>query len=155
MNDQQELARRVQRVRDLMAERGYDAIILRNNPDLRWLTGAVRCFDDEPAHVAFVTQDSLRLHTDSRYYNSFLERMGEDSPWLIDMQTIAAPEWAAARIESDRARVVAIEDTASVSFLDDLKVACSARGIACLLPRLHSDIVRLRSEEHTSELQSR
>lgn len=108
MNDQQELARRVQRVRDLMVERGYDAIILRNNPDLRWLTGAVRCFDDEPAHVAFVTQDSLRLHTDSRYYNSFLERMGEDSLWLIDMQTIAAPEWAAARIESDRARVVAI-----------------------------------------------
>ena len=152
MNDQQELARRVQRVRDLMAERGYDAIILRNNPDLRWLTGAVRCFDDEPAHVAFVTQDSLRLHTDSRYYNSFLERMGEDSSWLIDMQTIAAPEWAAARIESDRARVVAIEDTASVSFLDDLKVACSARGIACLLPRLHSDIVRLRIVKSESEI---
>ena len=110
MNDQQELARRVQRVRDLMTERGYDAIILRNNPDLRWLTGAVRCFDDEPAHAAFVTQDGLWLHTDSRYYNSFLERMGGDSPWLIDMRAIAAPEWAAARIEAARARVVAIED---------------------------------------------
>lgn len=29
-----------------MAERGYDAAILRNNPDLRWLTGAERTFDD-------------------------------------------------------------------------------------------------------------
>lgn len=46
---------RLARLRQLMAERGYDAVLLRNNPDLRWLTGAERTFDHETeigrAHV--------------------------------------------------------------------------------------------------------
>ena len=67
---------RVERLRALMAERGYDAVILRNNPDLRWLTGAERTFDDEVAHTAVVTAGGLWLHTDSRYYNTFVERLG-------------------------------------------------------------------------------
>ena len=68
-----------------MAECGYDAAIIRNNPDLRWLTGAERTFDDETAHTAFITQDGLWLHTDSRYFNTFLTRLGPDTPWHIDM----------------------------------------------------------------------
>ena len=40
MADAMACAGRVERLRALMAERGYDAVILRNNPDLRWLTGA-------------------------------------------------------------------------------------------------------------------
>ena len=46
MADSTACAARVERLRSLMAERGYDAVILRNNPDLRWLTGAERTFDD-------------------------------------------------------------------------------------------------------------
>ena len=68
---------RVARLRELMKTRGYDAVILRNNPDLRWLTGAERTFDFELAHTAFITQDEQFLHTDSRYYNTFIERLGE------------------------------------------------------------------------------
>ena len=45
-------AGRIARFRTLMAERGYDAAIIRNNPDLRWFTGAERTFDDETAHTA-------------------------------------------------------------------------------------------------------
>ena len=55
MADSTACAGRVERLRALMAERGYDAVILRNNPDLRWLTGAERTFDDEVAHTAVVT----------------------------------------------------------------------------------------------------
>ena len=36
-----------------MAQRGYDAVVLRHNPDLRWLTDAERVFDFEQAHTAF------------------------------------------------------------------------------------------------------
>ena len=36
---------RVARFRALMDERGYDGVILRNNPDLRWLLGTERTFD--------------------------------------------------------------------------------------------------------------
>ena len=78
MADARACAGRVERLRELMAERGYDAVILRNNPDLRWLTGSERTFDDEVAHTAFVTADGLWLHTDSRYYNTFVTRLGED-----------------------------------------------------------------------------
>ncbi len=37
-----------------MAQRGYD-VVLRHNPDLRWLTDAERTFDFEQAHT-LVTQ---------------------------------------------------------------------------------------------------
>lgn len=33
-------ATRLARLRQRMAEKGYDAVVLRNNPDLRWLTGS-------------------------------------------------------------------------------------------------------------------
>ena len=39
MADEKACAARVAKLRALMEERGYDAVILRNNPDLRWLTG--------------------------------------------------------------------------------------------------------------------
>lgn len=91
-----------------MAERGYDAAILRNNPDLRWLTGAERTFDDEVAHTAFVTADGLWLHTDSRYYGTFQDRLGADTPWKLDMDIVSPAWWAAQRIRETRSRVVAV-----------------------------------------------
>ena len=72
MADLQAAAKRVARFREVMAQRGYDAVVLRHNPDLRWLTDAERTFDFEQAHTAFITQDELFMHTDSRYYNTFL-----------------------------------------------------------------------------------
>ena len=78
MADLQAAAKRVARFREVMAQRGYDAVVLRHNPDLRWLTDAERVFDFEQAHTAFITQDELFMHTDSRYYNTFLERLGAD-----------------------------------------------------------------------------
>lgn len=49
---------RIARLRQLMSQRGYDAVIVRNIPDLRWLTGAAQTFDEEVAHVAFITEIS-------------------------------------------------------------------------------------------------
>ena len=118
MADKKAYAERVERLRSIMRERGYDAVILRNNPDLRWLTGAERTFDDEVAHTALVTADHLFLHTDSRYYNTFIERLGTDTAWEIDQDIVDPADWAAEHVRNAHARVVAVEDTATLAFYD-------------------------------------
>ncbi len=143
---------RVARLRVLMDERGYDAVVLRNGPDLRWLTGCQGVFDDEVAHTALVTADSLWLHTDSRYYNSFIERMG-DGPWQLDMELVSPAAWAASHILSARARVVAVEDTCDLAFYDALCHECSQVSIAPAFPRLHGDICDLRMVKDEAELE--
>lgn len=146
-------AQRVARLRELMETRGYDAVVLRNNPDLRWLTGAKRTFDDEVAHTALVTQEGLWLHTDSRYYNTFCERLGPDTAWHLDQEVVSAPAWVAARALEQRVRVLAIEDTVDLAFYDALKVELAKASIAPALPRLHSDICDLRMVKDDEELE--
>lgn len=143
---------RVARVRSLMAQRGYDAVVVRNNPDLRWLTGAARVFDFETAHTAFITADGLWLHTDSRYFNAFGERLGDRSAWRLDMDMVDAPAWIADRIRATRARVVALEDTNTLAFADALDRCLSDASTACLLPRLHGDLVAMRAVKDCDEL---
>ena len=142
----------VERLRKIMADRGYDAVILRNNPDLRWLTGAERTFDDEVAHTAFVTARHQFLHTDSRYYNTFCERLGPNTAWEIDQQIVDAAAWAADRARDARARVVALEDTCTLGFYDDFQTALAARSAAVLTPRLHGDLVKLRAVKDSEEV---
>lgn len=146
------VAARIARLRELMAERGYDAVLLRNNSDLRWLTGASRVFDFEIAHTALITPEHAWLHTDSRYFGSFIERLGEDGPWAIDMTTQTHALWAAHLIRSERLRVVAIEDTLELGFFDELQVELGKASAACLLPRLHSDIAIMRAIKDEEEL---
>jgi Xaa-Pro aminopeptidase len=135
-----------------MFARGYDAAILRNNPDLRWLTGAERAFDDECAHTAFVTADGLWLHTDSRYYGTFVDRLGSDTPWQLDMEVVGHAAWSAQRILESRARVVAIEDTVDLAFYDSLNAELGRASIAALLPRMHEDVATLRIVKDEEEI---
>lgn len=153
MADAHACAQRVERFRALMAERGYDAAILRNNPDLRWLTGAERTFDDEVAHTAVVTADALWLHTDSRYYNTFCERLGKDCTWAIDQEAVDPATWAAARVAEARARVVAVEDTCDLAFFDAFGEACARASVACLTPRMHGDLCDLRMVKDDEEVE--
>ena len=143
---------RVERLRALMAKRGYDAVVLRNNPDLRWLTGAARTFDFELAHTAFVTAGGLWLHTDSRYYNTFVERLGVDTPWQLDMDVIDAPAWVASMVAKTRARVVAIEDTNQLSFYNALNAELARTSVACLMPQLHGDLIKMRAVKDEAEI---
>lgn len=153
MADAAACAGRVARLRELMADRGYDAVILRNNPDLRWLTGAERTFDDEVAHTAFITAEGQWLHTDSRYFNTFRERLGADTPWQIDEDMTTPAAWAAARAAQTKSRVVAVEDTCDLAFFDAFLHECNAASIACLAPRLHDDICDLRMIKDAEEVE--
>lgn len=153
MADAHACVARVERFRALMAERGYDAVILRNNSDLRWLTGAERTFDDEVAHTAFVTADGLWLHTDSRYFGTFQSRLGADTPWKLDMDLVTPAWWAAQRIRETRSRVVAVEDTCDLAFFDALGEECAKASVAVLTPRLHGDIANLRIVKDAEEVE--
>lgn len=152
MADKKACAERVERLRSIMRERGYDAVILRNNPDLRWLTGAERTFDDEVAHTALVTADHLFLHTDSRYFNTFIERLGTDTAWEIDQDIVDPADWAAEHVRDAHARVVAVEDTATLAFYDAFEASLAAHSVAALTPRLHGDLVRLRAVKDAEEV---
>ncbi|MBO7673423.1 MAG: aminopeptidase P family protein [Atopobiaceae bacterium] len=143
---------RMGRLRSLMDAGGYDALIVRNNADLRWLTGAARVFDDEVAHTAFVTQQGAWLHTDSRYYGSFLQHMQDAGSWSLDMEQQTHSEWCAARIKQERARVVAIEDTVTLGFFEDVQSELNKVSCACLMPRLHGDLALLRLVKDREEL---
>lgn len=150
--DRMVAAERVRRLRKIMADRGYDAVVLRNNPDLRWLTGSERTFDFETAHTAFVTAESLLLHTDSRYFNTFRERLGDECPWTIDMDVVDPAWWVAQHVRDARARVVAVEDTLDLAFFDSLSAELAKVSVACLLPRLHGDLVDLRQVKDAQEI---
>ena len=92
-------AGRIERVRALMAERGYDAIVVRDEANLRWLTGVKGVFDYtfEFPHAAFITADQCLFHTDSRYLNSFEENTSAGSPWVYDMDEGTIPVGSPAR----------------------------------------------------------
>lgn len=147
-----DISGRMARLREIMAERGYDAVLLRNNSDLRWLTGAARVFDFETAHTAIITADAAWLHTDSRYYGSFIERLGEDGPWAIDMENTPHAVWAVRLLRSLRVRMVAIEDTLELGFYDNLQVELNKASYSCITPRLHGDIALLRVNKDEEEL---
>lgn len=145
---------RIAKVRALMSQRGYDALVLRNNADLRWLTGAARVFDFESAHTAFITQDSLLFHTDSRYYNTFLEALGPQTPWTFDQQQVSMACWVAQRaLEAGCASgVVCIEDTFTLAQAEGLRRAFEDRSCAPRLAQLHGDVVKLRAVKDADEI---
>lgn len=143
---------RLDLVRNLMYERGYDALVIRNNADLRWLTGVEGTFDDEDAHTAFITQDQLFLHTDSRYYNNFVERLGASSAWQLDQELTSHARWTAQHALKTRSLSLAIEDNVSLAFYDELKAALLACSIDPHVARLHGDLCDLRMVKDESEL---
>lgn len=145
---------RIERVRELMDERGYDAVIIRDEANLRWLTGAEGVFDytGELPHAAFITASNTFLHTDSRYYNSFIEHLPADSPWVLDMEAIGIPRWAAERARDTKCRVVAVEDTMELSFYDGLVRGLEDLSIGALLPQMHGDLRLMRAVKDEEEI---
>ena len=145
---------RIERVRELMDERGYDAVIIRDEANLRWLTGAEGVFDytGELPHAAFITASNAFLHTDSRYYNSFIEHLPADSPWVLDMEGIGIPRWAAERARDAKCRVVTVEDTMELSFYDGLVRGLEDLSIGALLPQMHGDLRLMRAVKDEEEI---
>ena len=148
-------AGRIARLRSLMEDRGYDAVVVRDEANLRWLTGAMGVFDYtfEFPHAAFISHDACYLHTDSRYFNSFAENMPEGSPWQIDMDGFDIPGWVAQRALETRSRTIAIEDDMQLSFYQGILRGLEDRSIAASLPQMHGDIRRMRAIKDAEEIE--
>ena len=148
-------AGRIERVRDLMAARGYDAVLVRDEANLRWLTGAEGTFDFtyEFPHAALITADELFLHTDSRYYNTFQEHLPKDGPaWQLDMEIIAIPRWVAERVRDTRSRTLAVEDSMQLAFYTGLTRALEDLSAPVLVVQMHGDVNRMRIVKDAEEI---
>lgn len=145
---------RIARVRALMEERGYDAVVVRDEANLRWLTGAEGVFDftGELPHAAFITQQDTLLHTDSRYFNSFQEHLASDTPWTLDMDVIDIPRWVGEAARAHRCHVVAVEDTMELSFYFGMLRAFEDLSIAVTVPQMHGDLRLMRAIKDDEEL---
>lgn len=147
-------AGRVERVRQLMRDRGYDAVVIQDEANLRWLTGAEGVFDftGELPHCAFITLDDEFLHTDSRYFNSFAEHLPAGSAWRVDMDGFNIPLWVAEHALSQHCRVVALEDTTQLAFHDGLVRSAADLGIAVLVAQMHGDLRQMRAIKDDEEV---
>lgn len=148
-------AGRIARVRELMETRGYDAVVVRDEANLRWLTGAQHVFDytGEYPHAAFITANECYFHTDSRYFNSFEENLPANHPWKLDMEVIDIPLWVAQRARDEKCRVVAVEDDMQISFFRALERGLEDCSIVASLPLMHGDIQLMRAVKDEEELE--
>ena len=145
---------RIARVRALMEERGYDAVVVRDEANLRWLTGAEGVFDftGELPHAAFITQRETLLHTDSRYFNSFQEHLEAETPWVLDMDVIDIPRWVGEKARAHRCHAVAVEDTMELSFYFGMLRAFEDLSISVTVPQMHGDLRLMRAIKDEEEL---
>ena len=61
---------RLDSVRAACRDLGIDALLVRDTPNITWLTAIDGVFDEERAHALLVMPDRAALHTDSRYSNA-------------------------------------------------------------------------------------
>ena len=92
-------AKRLARMRAKMAEEGIADFYCRDISNVAWLTRFEDVFDDEPAHLAFVTPKTSVLHTDSRYTDA-ASRAAEGTSWKVDGTAKSHAKWAAEGFET-------------------------------------------------------
>lgn len=88
---------RLERMRENMSTCGIDDFYCRDISNVQWLTEFEGVFDDEPAHLAFVTPKKAFVHTDSRYADA-CDRASQHTPWIIDACGGAHAAWVAKKI---------------------------------------------------------
>lgn len=80
-------------MRAAMAAQDMPDFYCRDLSNVKWLTGFEGVFDDEPAHLAFVTPKTAVLHTDSRYADA-ASRAAAHTPWRVDAAGGSHAAWA-------------------------------------------------------------
>lgn len=85
---------RLERMRENMSACGIDDFYCRDISNVQWLTEFEGVFDDEPAHLAFVTPKKAFVHTDSRYADA-CDRASQHTSWVVDACGGAHASWVA------------------------------------------------------------
>ena len=88
------------RMRTCMREEGMVRFCCTDLSNVKWLTSFDKVFDDEPAHLAFVSDDEAVLHTDSRYADAAC-RAACGGPWSVDASGGFHARWIAEKLSRD------------------------------------------------------
>lgn len=125
---------RLERMRENMSACGIDDFYCRDISNVQWLTEFEGVFDDEPAHLAFVTPKKAFVHTDSRYADA-CDRASRHTPWIIDacggahaawvVKKFAAFHAAAGTPEGENVCAMGIEDSIELREFRELERAFS------------------------------
>lgn len=141
---------RLQRLRARLAQQGVDALVIRHNSDLRWVTGLRGVFDEEDAHAAFITADAAYFHTDSRYLETFRTRL-DGTGWQVD-GTRSAPVLFWTKVLAPGAYRIAIEHDLRLSEYRSLLAHLEEEDLTCELVESKDLILGLRSVKDASEI---
>ncbi len=109
---------RVNKVRKLMQENDFDAIIIISNTDLMWITGFEYVFDSEKAHCAILTLDNCIIHTDCRYSTAMKNAAKIEGLWEVDDTAEKHSEFIGRIVEKNSTNIsnIVINKTTPLSF---------------------------------------
>ena len=141
---------RIEQVQRLLEDQVLDAITVRANSDLFWLTGFEDVFDSEQAHVAIITRQDCILHTDTRYVTAMREKAHEEGIWQIDASREREVEFIAHMLKELKLVTgrVAIDETMPLSLYRKYSDAMpNAR-----FKERSDDILKLRAVKDADEI---
>lgn len=153
---------RLERMRAMMADEGVADFYCRDLSNVKWLTGWEDVFDDEPAHLAFVTPKTAVLHTDSRYADAC--RVAADAgEWTVDEERMTHARWAAESFAAfheargaQRGRDLCgfgIEDSMELGEFRRLEEAIAAADWSPTLVETTDAVKRLRAVKDEAEIE--
>ena len=79
--------------RDTLSQQGLSAFYVRNESDIRWMTGFDGVFDGEGAFALLVSPDQALLHTDSRYALA-TNAAAAGSPFAVSVEPVSHAAFA-------------------------------------------------------------
>ncbi len=140
-------------VRAACEQLGVTALLVRDTPNIRWLTGFDGVFDEERAHALLVGPDFTSLHTDSRYSNALHDAAAATgSAIIIDEARVGHFQFAhqslAPGVDGAFLGKLGFED--SITYAEFVKAA-GLFGTAALVPT-NDVVLSLRSVKSPMEL---
>lgn len=147
------------RMRARMREEGMARFCCTDLSNVKWLTAFDKVFDDEPAHLAFVSDDEAVLHTDSRYADAAC-RAACGGPWSVDASGGFHARWIAEKLSDDGGEapddissVLAIEDSMSLAAFRRLEKSLVEQGLA---PAVETSdfVLKLRAVKDDAEIEA-
>ncbi len=132
----------IERVRTLMVERGYDAIVVRDEANLRWLTGVKGVFDyTSSSRTPRLLRPISACSTPTRAISTALRRTRPPAaPGSTTWTRAPFPARVAGKIAANKCRVCAVEDDMQINFYQGIQRGLEDRSVACMLPLMHDDI---------------
>lgn len=148
-------------VRKACKEAGIDAFLVRETPNIAWLTQFDDVFDSEQAHALWITPTKAVLHTDSRYAHAALNASQQRGEVAVNdvRQTHAAfvaQSVEQSYLEGTPVPVLGIENSCSLAEFRLLETELTQQVQPNHMPRLEETagfIRNLRAVKDASEIE--